>query len=136
VAELDYAYLAEYVRVDPGGSLTSVGASYTHVGVPMVPTQHLVGVAGRIRTTVDVPSVVLKVTIRDHAERMSLSFQTVLKPAATSRVYAGDKIGILFAMNTLIPIIGYGSYEVVLELDNDEVRRLYFTAEQVEPAES
>ena len=135
VAELDYAFLAEYARVDPSGSLTSVGASYTHVGIPMTPTQHLLSVAGRIRITTESPSVLLRVVMRDAAKTMSVSYETTLEPVPGARVYAGNKLGILFALNTLMPIIELGSYEVVLELDDVEVRRLYFTAETVEPAE-
>ncbi len=134
MAELDYAYLAEYARVDPGGSLTSVGGSYTHVGVGAVPAQHLLGVAGRIRTTTDSPGVTLRIVMRDEAKKMSLSLETQLQPEENARVYAGNKVGILFAINTVMPIVGLGSYEVVVELDDVPVRHLYFTVEHAQPA--
>lgn len=136
MAELDYAYLAEYARVDPGGSLTAVGASYTHVTLPTLPTQHLIAVAGRIRATTAEPSVLLRLIISDEAQSLSMSFETVLVPAPDARVYAGNKLGILFAFNTLMPITSYGTYDVFLELDGVEVRRLVFTVEQAHAAES
>jgi hypothetical protein len=90
VAELDYAYLAEYARVDPGGSLTAVGASYTHVSLATLPTQHLIAVAGRIRATTAEPSVLLTMIMRDEAQSLSMSFETTLVPTSGARVYAGN----------------------------------------------
>ena len=47
MAELDYAFVAEYARVDPTGTLTAVGASPMRLGVAALPGTLLVYVAGR-----------------------------------------------------------------------------------------
>lgn len=52
MADLDYAFLADYAKVERG-LLTCVGGSYTHLFVQKLPATHMLYVAGRIRADLD-----------------------------------------------------------------------------------
>ena len=52
MAELDYAFLADYATISEG-RLTAVGASFTHVFVPQLPVEISFAVAGRLRVRED-----------------------------------------------------------------------------------
>lgn len=131
MAELDYAYLAEYARVDPPGAITAVGASYTHIFVPTFPGQHLLSVAGRIRTVVGEGSLTLGIAVRFEAA-FELKVELPILEADNARPY-NDKVGRLFAITTVVPLPGPGLYEVDLSIDGENVRRLAFDAELAGP---
>jgi hypothetical protein len=52
MAELDYAFIAEFAKVE-GGKLTAIGASYMQITPPAFPVAHYLSVAGRIRAPED-----------------------------------------------------------------------------------
>lgn len=54
VAELDYAFIAEFAKVE-SGKLTVVGASYTEISARSFPTQHFFSCAGRVRMALGEP---------------------------------------------------------------------------------
>lgn len=137
MAELDYAFLANYARVDPGGTLTAVGASFTHVQAGSVPTQHLLSVAGRIRSHIDAGPVPLRVTLTTPGDEIRLTFDAELQASEGARPYAGGRIGLLFAVTLAIPLPRVGLYEVTLRLDGAEeaARRLMFDVEIGPPPE-
>jgi hypothetical protein len=131
VAELDYAFLAEYAKVEPGGNLTAVGASYTHLFVPAFPNQHLVSVAGRVRAAVgESPS--LRITFQTPNETFQMQADVQLNAVPDARPYgpALDMVGLQFAMSFVVPLPTQGLYEVHLALDEVHVRMLAFTAAQ------
>lgn len=131
MAELDYAFVAEYAKVEQGGSLTSVGASYTHLTVPSLPVQHLLCVAGRIRAGVDeLPEI--GVEIQSPGGNFKLGINMVTTDVSGYRPYDG-KIGLLFAANTFIPILVAGLYEVHIAVDGSLARRLAFDVEVSKP---
>jgi hypothetical protein len=128
VAELDYAFLADYARVDPTGTLTAVGASYTHAIVQSIPTNHLVSVAGRVRSTLGTPPVELEVKFSPPDRGYSLAFTAELIPDNSPSPYEGNKVGLLFAITTGLPIISEGLYEVEIFVDGNAARLLKFEA--------
>lgn len=129
MAELDYAFLAEYAKVEPSGNLTAVGASYTHVAVSGFPAQHLVSVAGRVRIKLgETPS--LRVRLQSPDESLTLEAGLQLAAGPDSRPYGPnlDTLGIQFAMTVALPLPVPGLYKVHVLLDDEEVRFLAFTA--------
>jgi hypothetical protein len=128
--DLDYAFIAEYARVDPGGKLTAIGASYTEVPVPQLPVSHLLSVAGRIRSTLESEPARLRVVLKPPGGNVSLSLESELRPGADLRPYDGDKVGIVFALTTVVPLTTPGLCEVRLFLDDQEVRLLMFEVTQ------
>lgn len=131
VAELDYAFLAEYAKVEPGGNLTAVGASYTHLRVPTFPAGHLVSVAGRVRAHVgDTPALRVVVVTPDESVRIETETQLAAAPDARPYGPGHGTIGLQFALSFVFPLPTPGLYNVDLLLDGDQVRHLAFTAEQ------
>jgi len=47
MAELDYAFIAEFAKFE-NGKLTAVGASYIDVRPPVLPAPHTLSVAGEL----------------------------------------------------------------------------------------
>lgn len=125
MAELDYAFVADYARVEPGGKLTAVGASWTHVIVPAFPTNHLMAVAGRVRADENDPPCQLAVSLAAPNDSFKLTYNVELHRDLSVRPYAG-RIGHLFAIMTGLPLLSEGLYEILIELDGAHARRLAF----------
>jgi hypothetical protein len=125
VADLDYAFVADYVRVE-GGKLTAVGASYTHLTVPALPAVHLLGVGGRVRSTEGADPVGLKLTVKPPGREYELAIGAELAPGEQVRPYGDGRIGLLFAFTMMIQLPSEGLYEVLCDLDDQQVRRLAF----------
>lgn len=123
MAELDYAYLAEFAQIIDG-KLTAVNASFVDVKTPL-PAQLQIAVAGRIRALVDTEQVQLGVKLSS-PDGMTFGWNSALTTEG-STVYDG-KIGILFAIRIGIGIAQYGLFEVKIDIDGEEVRRLAFEA--------
>lgn len=124
-AELDYAFVAEFAKVDHG-ALTAVGASYTEVRVTDLPVAHLLCVAGRVRTHVDDPQPELSVTITPPGEKYRLVASGEL-PRDDNAVTYADKVGYVFVLTTPLNLDDAGEYVVDISLAGQHVRRLIFT---------
>jgi hypothetical protein len=127
VAELDYAYLAEFAQVIDG-KLTAVNASFIHVNTP-VPAMFQFAVAGRVRAPVDAGEVRLAIKLVSPDGNTTIAWQVGLQTAGHP-VYNG-KVGILFALRAAVPLGVHGLYRVTIDVDDEEARRLAFEA--VEP---
>lgn len=126
--ELDYAFLADYAAVQEG-KLTVVGASFTRIRVSAVPSLLNLSIAGRLRTSVDVHAVSMKLAIEPPENQFRIEAGLELKDGGNS--YA-DKQGILFAAQMALPIPALGFYTVTLDIGGTTGidRVLKFEAEQ------
>ena len=133
MAEIDYAFLAEYARVDPAsGTLTAVGASWTYVQSSEFPSAHRMSVAGRIRSTMAEGDVSLRISITAPGGTFSITAESILTPNPASRPYADGRVGLIFALDVQVPLPGPGLYEVVVTLPESEAQRvLRFEAEAI-----
>lgn len=122
--ELDYAYLADFAKVE-AGKLTAVGASYTHLRVPAMPAPHLVCVGGRVRLSEDIPSVELGISVQAPDEAWRIDIGGTLAAEAGTIPYDGKK-GLLFAAQIQIAITTAGIYAVELTLNGEHARTLKF----------
>lgn len=124
MAELDYAYLADYATVAEG-KITAVGASFTHMFVSEFPYVAQFAIAGRIRIAADEEAPELSVHIRaeDNRQDMEVSGQAPENPNAI--VYDG-KIGILFTMDVGMELRVPELVTVDLSLNGEHARRLAF----------
>ncbi|MEI9906668.1 MAG: hypothetical protein WDO06_01065 [Actinomycetota bacterium] len=131
MAELDYAFLAEFAKVERG-LLNCFGASYTHVFIPKLPSTHSLNVAGRIRADVgEDPS--LSIIASSPSNQYEITFGMVPSGLKEVRSYNG-KIGILFAASGPIPIVEMGLYRIAIDLDGKRVRNLAFEVEVESPS--
>lgn len=128
MAELDYAFLADFAQVSEG-KITAVGASYTHVGVESFPTMFSTTVAGRVRTTKGADPFELKIKVIPPNEEYDIEVAGLLAPPDDARPYGEDKLGVLFAFDAHFPLPAKGLYQVVVLLDGLVARRLAFDAE-------
>lgn len=126
MAELDYAFIAEFAKVERG-LLTCVGASYTHIFVPKVPFTHALHVAGRIRADLgENPNLSIMAT--SPTKQYEIKFGMVPSGLSEVRPY-NERVGILFAVSGPIPIIEAGLYRIAIDLDGTRVRNLAFEVE-------
>ncbi len=123
MAELDYAYLAEFAQIIDG-KLTAVNASFLDVKTP-VPAHFQFAVAGRVRTSADTEQVRLAVKLVS-TDSATFVWNAELSPEGLP-VYDG-KVGILFAVRVGIPLTKHGLFVVTIDVDDEEVRRLAFEA--------
>ncbi len=124
MADLDYAFLADYAVVE-GGKLTAVGASYTYIVAGPMPAAHNLVLAGRIRAPENVRSIPLTLRVEppDGSYIVDLSAELHRDPSA--QPYAG-KLGFLFSLSFGMPLPVFGLYQIYLRLDGADVRRLAF----------
>jgi hypothetical protein len=125
MAELDYAFVAEYAKVELG-KLTAVGASYTDVRALTFPIHHLLAIAGRIRAPEDAGEIIMIVRVNVPGENSpSMEFRYTFTPGPESARYDG-KVGILFALNTSLILTEPGLCEITFDVDGSRQRRLAF----------
>lgn len=131
--DLDYAFLADYARVDPSGTLTAVGASYTQLTTDAVPSTHLLSVAGRVRSKAGAPPVGLEIILRAPDAAYTMTLGAELQEGPGTRPYADGRIGLLFAVTAGVPIVAEGLYEVEVRLEGEARRLLVFEVKLREP---
>lgn len=124
MASLDYAFLADYAKVEPSGTLTAIGASFTYIDVSAVPAARMIAVAGRVRAKDD-ELVELDLRISGPGEGITIGAAMTLEPGPQARPYGEGRLGHLFAVNVQLPLPSEGLYTAEIKV-GDEVRRLAF----------
>jgi hypothetical protein len=124
MAELDYAFIAEFAKVE-NGKLTAVGASYIDVRPGILPTQQLLAVAGRVRAPEDVEVIGLRIRINPPGNAMNIIVTGELRPGPETVRYDG-KLGVLFALSAPVTLTTEGLCEIFIDVDEVEQRRLAF----------
>lgn len=125
--ELDYAFLADYAVVE-GGKLTAVGASWTRLQLPVFPSMHQCAVAGRVRAPESAERVPMRIRFAGPPDTLGLDIGfELVRDAATQQPYDG-KLGYLFAAMLFVPIMAAGLYQIHINIEGQDVRRLAFEA--------
>ena len=125
--EFDYAFIADFAKVEANGTLTAVGASWTFVRVARLPASHRMAVAGRVRAPVDVASIPFRIEVIAPENTFRMGLAGELKRAPDARPYGPDlKVGHLFALDMDLALPTAGLYEVHLYVGDEHVRRLAF----------
>ena len=126
MAELDYAYLADFASIE-GGRLTAVGASFTHMMVSALPSQASFAVAGRVRAPEGTPGFDLRLVITGPEQAWGLSLSGYIE-ANDSLPYDG-KIGMLFAARLNVALTTRGVHAVEVHVNDEHVRTLKFAVD-------
>lgn len=123
--ELDYAMLAEYAKVE-NDKLTVLGASFTQVFVPSLPTLIRFYVSGRFRVPEDVEAFDLDISIHlPGAEASKMEINGEFEVEGHPHVYS-DRFGALFSAEVNAPIFESGLVEVFVIVNGETARRLAF----------
>lgn len=129
-AELDYAFVADYARVE-AGKLTALGASYTKLRTAAFPVNHTFSIAGRVRAPEDTEAIALVLRVVTPGPAMNIEFHWTVNPGPESDRYDG-KVGVLFALGTSVAILEAGLVEIFIEVDGVPARRLAFDVELIQ----
>ncbi|KYK00858.1 MULTISPECIES: hypothetical protein [unclassified Micrococcus] len=121
---LDYAFLAEYARVE-GNSLTAVGASFTLLEVPSFPLTTTVYVAGRFRAPEHGDPFAVSVTAGKADDEPAITMATTFDPKDALHPYR-DRVGITFAVGLPVQFATAGLKQVSILIEDEPVRDLYF----------
>lgn len=126
MTELDYAFVADYARVEPNGTLTAIGASWTHLWVSEMPTVHRLSVAGRVRATAAESSVPMRIEVLGPDGEVVVGTDFELQVGEGVTPYRDNRIGLLFAIEAVLPILDVGRFQVRVLVTGECVRDLYF----------
>lgn len=129
--ELDYAFLAEFARVDESGTLTSIGASFTRLQIDPANPARLLSTAGRVRMAEDSDPVRMTLSFEGPGNTVRIQMDFELTRSPTAVPYDG-KVGVVFALTSVFPLPAPGLYTVRLLMAEKVVRRLAF--EVIHPA--
>lgn len=129
--ELDYAFLADYAKVEPSGTLTVVGGGFTHMAVDDFPVAARIFVVARIRSALGTPPVQINVTFGpDGREGPTINAAGLLEVLEDAVPYREDRVGHVLAMELVAPMLDAGRFRVSLEIEGEVARELYFAAGQ------
>lgn len=123
MAELDYAFIAEYAKVE-AGKLTAVGAGYLDIRPPTLPAQHILFIAGRIRAPEDTESIALTIRINPPGN-VNIVLDGTITVGPEEPRYDG-KVAVMFAASAAIPLPSAGLCEIFVDVDGKQERRLAF----------
>ncbi len=124
MAELDFATLAEFAKVDSGG-LTIIGAAAAAVDGTLLPTQTVMFVAGRFWFNPDDHPLQLSVVARDPARSYEVSVDGVIEPNVASTLVAG-RYSVAFVAVLTIPILTLGWHSIDLRGAGDLIKAMGF----------
>lgn len=130
MAELDYAYLADYAQID-GGKISSLGGSYTHAIVPDLPTLWMTSVVGRIRVSEDEVPPVVRIEISPPDDTYRMRFESEIPRSPEIRPYRG-RVGILFTVTTQLSVGAAGLFTFDIFINDVHARTLAFEVELVQ----
>ncbi|GAB3624186.1 hypothetical protein GCM10027418_22700 [Mariniluteicoccus endophyticus] len=127
--ELDYAFPAQWARVNADGSLTAIDASFLKIACP-IGQPAAFAVAARLRFKGGMPECELRIEMRPPADGATLSFVAQVS-AEAAPVYGDGRRHVLLALNSALFVQQYGHVEIEIYLNDRSVRKLMF--EIVEP---
>lgn len=126
MADLDYAFIADFAKVESNGTLTAVGASWTHLRARSIPSSHRMAVAGRVRARVDEGPVTIRIDLAGPEGSFRLAADAPLQPVLGVQSYGDGYIGLLFALDVQVPLPKHGLYTIMISVNGEESRRLAF----------
>ncbi|MGB3956167.1 MAG: hypothetical protein WBL05_12950 [Brooklawnia sp.] len=123
-AELDYATLATFARINADGTLTILDAGFLRLVImdPALPVDF--AIAGRIRFRDGARRAEMKLVVSTPGG-MRLELVSEVEPALHTE-YGDGRSHAMLAFNTQMAPGAYGEAEILIYLDGVQVRRLVF----------
>ncbi len=125
MAELDYALLADYARVDADGTLTLVGGHRTTIAVPGLPAQQVLAVAGRLWMGRREPAAQLALSARTPEGDVGTISAWPVRPGLEQGDAPG-RVSAAFAIAVVAPLTSTGPHDLVLSVNDEAVAQLPF----------
>ena len=126
MARLDYALIAEHARVDPGGTLSLLGGSFSQLTVGSVPAQVHLAIAGRVLIEGEEDPISVRVTFGGPDDLgFKVNFETEIGPPGDDTV-EGVPPAVTFAVAGPWPLPGAGLYAFTLQVEEAEPVRMTF----------
>lgn len=127
MASLDFAFLAEFAKVEPSATVTAVGAGIRGITLVGEGSTVQLFVAGGVDRDRGEGEASLTITVEPPAKEYSISQSAIMEPAPVEGAYATT----VFAIAIVIPIVASGRYQLLVSV-NDQVEKtldLWVTAE-------
>jgi len=112
MASLDFVFLAEYAKLEPGSTITAVGAGIKGIRPTGDGPAVQLFVAGAVDRVPGEAEASMTITIQPETNEYSIS-QTISMDSAPEGLFATT----LFAIAVSIPITGSGKYNVLVAVD-------------------
>lgn len=125
VAELDYAFVASFARVNHNNTLTVLDAGFLGVEISKLPKEFTYYIAGRIRFRNGCSGTDLGVEIKNPD---GAYVNAVKQIEATADVYGEDRRShAMFAVGVTSDVSQYGDVDITVRIDGKICRMLKFT---------
>lgn len=124
MANLDYAFLADYATVD-GGRLSAHGMSFTEISTATFPLVRPLYVAGRLRSEIDFEPFQMSIDLNLPGEGPDFEVTSTVDTSMIDHTYNG-KCGVLFSFCHIMVIPEPGIVEVKVRIEGNVVRVLKF----------
>ncbi|MEH3076774.1 MAG: hypothetical protein PGN11_08825 [Quadrisphaera sp.] len=125
MADLDYALLADYARVDADGTLTAVGAHRAVIAVPQLPAQQVLAAAGRLWMGRREPAAWLELSARTPEGDVGTISAWEVQPGLEQGEAQG-RVSACFALAVVAPLSSTGPHALVLSVNDVVVAELSF----------
>lgn len=123
MAELDYAFVADYATISDG-KLSVIGGSFVELTVPAFPSVQTIAVVGRLRAKEDFEPFTLRIEFRLPGGGEFVVTGTI-ESGNVDHVYDG-KSAVLFCIDQVLRFDAPGLVEVDLAVDGKHARTLKF----------
>jgi hypothetical protein len=125
VAELDFAVLAEFAKAEAGG-LVVVGGGFGRVRAARLPAAQTIGVGYRVFLEPG-EEAVARVSIAGPEGSFRVGVESSIAPIEEPPVEG--RLAAIQAAQLTLPLPAVGLYEVVIEINDVQVKRMVFEVE-------
>jgi hypothetical protein len=135
MAELEFAFLAEYVRLDAGGTWSALGAGFTTIWAAALPAQQIFSVAGRILLDPgEEGSADVQITIAGPDEAFRIVSQALVTPRGGPPFDTDEdgRIPLTFASAGALALPSLGLYTILVQVGEAPPRKLTFEVKWAE----
>lgn len=135
---LDFAFLCDYARQDPGTPIHALAIAIDTIGVPEVPTGRNLGVVARFLFTKNECGRPhrIEIFVQDTDGKRVAQITGTVEPQWSEDIPPGWPTGAALALNFGIPLPTFGFYSVEFLMNDSSVKSLNFRVVEVAAPEN
>lgn len=127
MAVLEYAFLAEYIRLDPSGTWSALGAAFSNITAASLPAQQPLSIGGRVLLDDDEDVARVRFTITGPDDTFRLVTEAMTAPVQVADDAEPDEPrAVMFAAMGVIPLATAGRYTVEVQAGDGPSQTLWF----------